>query len=544
MEPMRIWFASSEVDPFIKTGGLADVAGSLPGALRRAGIDIRVVMPKYGQIAAKYTEQMEFLGSVEVDLTWRKQYCGIFRLVENGVTCYFLDNEYYFHRDCYYGQPDDGERFTFFCRAILDVLPKIGFRPDIIHLNDWQTGLTGLFLDAHYRNFRDDGFYRNIHTVFTIHNLRYQGVFSRDMMDSVLGLSWTYFNPNGIEFNGAVSFMKAGINFSTRITTVSKTYAEEIRSDFFGENLSGAINRRSADLRGIVNGIDYEQNNPENDARLFSPFSVSNLSGKQANKAALQKQMHLPVGDGIPLVGIISRMVDQKGFDLVARVLDEILAEELQIIVLGTGDRQYEDLFRSAHHAHPTKISSHIRYDAVLAQRIYASCDFFLMPSLFEPCGLSQLFSMRYGTVPVVRETGGLKDTVIPYNPITGEGTGFTFANYNAHEMKDALLRGMFVFSDKPAWNRLVRTCMLQDFSWDHAAREYEALYREILTDANPHPIEVKPIEVKPVEVKPIEVKPVEVKPVKVILDEVKPDEVKPFRIKPIKSLKETGTFR
>ncbi len=500
MEMMKIWFASSEVDPFIKTGGLADVAGSLPVALRKMGIDIRVVMPKYGQIAAKYTDRMEFLGSVEVDLTWRRQYCGIFRLVENGVTCYFLDNEYYFHRDWYYGQSDDGERFTFFCRAILDTLPKIGFQPDIIHLNDWQTGLTGLFLDAHYRQFRDDGFFRNIHTVFTIHNLRYQGVFSRDMMDSVLGLSWTYFNPNGIEHNGAVSFMKAGLNFSTRITTVSKTYAQEIQSEYFGENLSGTINRRAADLRGIVNGIDYELNNPEGDARLFTPFSATDLSGKHANKAALQKQMHLPAKDDIPLVGIISRLVDQKGFDLVARVLEEILSYDVQIIILGTGDKQYEDLFRSAHHAHPAKVSARIRYDALLAQRIYAACDFFLMPSRFEPCGLSQLFSMRYGTVPVVRETGGLKDTVIAYNAVTGEGTGFTFANYNAHEMKDALLRGMAVFADKPAWERLVRTCMLQDFSWEHAAREYMALYQEILDHSNPgtdapaQPIHANPV--------------------------------------------------
>jgi starch synthase len=488
MEMMKIWFASSEVDPFVKTGGLADVAGSLPVALGRMGIDIRVVMPKYGQIAAKYSDRMEFIGSVEVDLTWRRQYCGIFRLVENGVTCYFLDNEYYFHRDWYYGLEDDGERFAFFCRAILDVLPKIGFKPDIIHLNDWQTGLTSLFLDAHYRQFREDGFYRDIQTVFTIHNLRYQGVFSRDMMDSVLGLSWTYFNPNGIEFNGAVSFMKAGLNFSTRITTVSKTYAEEIRGEHFGENLSGTINRRAADLRGIVNGIDYQQNNPENDARLFTPFSAADPAGKHLNKAALQKQMHLPVKDGIPLVGIISRLVDQKGFDLVARVLEEILAYDVQIIVLGTGDRKYEDMFRAAHHAHPAKVSAHMRYDALLAQRIYASCDFFLMPSLFEPCGLSQLFSMRYGTVPVVRETGGLKDTVIPYNPVTGEGTGFTFANYNAHEMKDALLRGLAVFADKPAWDTLVGTCMRQDFSWDHAAREYEALYLEITEGAKAMP--------------------------------------------------------
>ena len=481
MSPLKIWFAASEVDPFLKTGGLADVAGSLPKALGHEGAEVRVVMPKYGQIPAKYTEQMEFIGSVEVDLTWRRQYCGIFRLVEKGVTCYFLDNEYYFKREGIYGLGDDGERFAFFSRAILEVLPKIGFQPDIIHLNDWQTGMTPVMLDAHYRNFRNDGFFLNMRTVYTIHNLRYQGIFPKEMMDSVLGLEWGYFNTNGVEQDGCVSFMKAALNFSTRITTVSETYAEEIKGDFFGERLNETINRRSADLRGIVNGIDYAHNDPEHDDRLYAPFSAADPSGKLINKTSLQKQMHLPARADVPLIGIISRLVDQKGFDLVARVLGEILSQDVQIIVLGTGDRQYEDLFRWAHHTYPQKVSAHIRYDGLLAQRIYAGCDFFLMPSLFEPCGLSQLFSMRYGTVPVVRETGGLKDTVIPYNPLTGEGTGFSFANYNAHEMKDALMRGISVFRDKAAWDRLVRTCMAQDFSWEHAARAYMAMYQEIM---------------------------------------------------------------
>ena len=481
MGPLKIWFASSEVDPYLKTGGLADVAGSLPRALRKSGVDIRVVMPKYGQIPKEYVEQMEFLGSVEVDLTWRRQYCGVFRLVLNGTHCYFLDNEYYFKRDTPYGHGDDGERFAFFSRAILEVLPLIGFQPDILHLNDWQTGMTPVFLDAHFRRWKGNGFYRNMRTVFTIHNLRYQGIFPKEMMDSVLGLDWSWFHDGGVADRDCVSFMKGALNQATRITTVSRTYAEEIRGEFFGEGLNGTINRRAADLRGIVNGIDFEHNNPMNDSRLVAPFSAKDLSGKAINKAALQKQHHLPVRADVPMVGIISRLVDQKGFDLVAHVLEELLQQDLQLIILGTGDKQYEDLFRSAHHRYPQKVSAHMKYDSTLAQMIYGSCDLFLMPSLFEPCGLSQLFSMRYGTVPVVRETGGLKDTVIPFNPDTGEGTGFTFQNYNAHEMKDALLRALAVYRDKPRWEHIVHTCMEQDFSWEHAAREYAALYAEMV---------------------------------------------------------------
>jgi starch synthase len=492
MDSMKILFASSEVDPFVKTGGLADVAGSLPRALHKNGLDVRVVMPKFKQIPAQYVERMRFLGHVEVDLVWRRQYCGIYHLVEKGVDCYFLDNEFYFHRDWYYGLFDDGERFAFFSRAILAFLPVIGFKPDILHLNDWQTGMTPVFLDAHFRWGRENGFYRNMRTVFTIHNLRYQGVFPKEMMETVLGLDWSWFYHGGVAHNDCVNFMKGALNQSTRITTVSKTYAEEIRMPFFGEGLEGTIAHRSSDLRGIVNGIDYEHNDPQTDTRLVAPYNASELTGKAANKTHLQKQHHLPVRADIPLVGIISRLVDQKGFDLVAHVLEELLQEDVQLIVLGTGDRKYEDLFRWAHQAWPQKMSAHIRYDGVLAQRIYAGCDLFLMPSLFEPCGLSQIFSMRYGTVPVVRETGGLKDTVIPYNPLTREGTGFTFVHYNAHDMLDALRQAFALFRDPPRWQNLVRTCMRQDFSWDHAAREYEALYREIMEvypDITPTPV-------------------------------------------------------
>jgi starch synthase len=483
MEPLKIWFASSEVDPFIKTGGLADVAGSLPIALAQMGIDVRVVLPKYGQIDKRFTSKMEFVGNTTVDLTWRRQYCGIYKIVQNGVTFYFIDNEFYFYREWYYGLGDDGERFAFFSKAILDILPIIDFKPDIIHLNDWQTGLVSVLLDSQYRDYRDNGFYKNMHTVFTIHNLRYQGVFSKEMMDTVLGINGNYFHSDGLESYGNLNFLKSGLAWSTRITTVSKTYSEEIKTEFFGEGLQGILIKRAAALSGIENGIDYKQNDPATDTRLYKNFTVDELSGKLENKRCLQKDLGLPIRDDAPLIGIISRMVDQKGFDLIERMLGEILDMDVQLVVLGTGDKKYEDMFIWAQHEYPTKISSNIRYDGTLAQRIYAACDMFLMPSLFEPCGLSQIFSMRYGTVPIVRETGGLKDTVVPYNELTNEGTGFSFANYNAHEMKDAIDRAIELYKNSALWEELVKRCMREDFSWDHAAKEYVALYQGILKE-------------------------------------------------------------
>lgn len=480
MEKIKVWFAASEAAPFVKTGGLADVAGSLPKALRKMDVDIRVVMPKYRQIPQEYVNKMNFLGYTYVDLAWRHEYCGIFSLELDGVSYYFLDNEHFFSRDWFYGQIDDGERFTFFCKAILEVLPVIGFNPYVIHLNDWQTGLVSVLLDAHYRNYRNKGFYRTIHTVMTIHNLKYQGIFPKDMMDEIIGLSWEYFHPDGIEFNDKINFLKAGIAYSTRITTVSRAYAEEIQTDYFGESLSGIIRKRSADLSGIVNGIDYEENNPSTDKRIYAAFSSECLEGKRKNKIMLQKDAGLAQNPETPLIGLISRLVDQKGLDLIDRMIAELLDMDLQLIVLGTGDRKYEDLFRWAQGVWPGKMSANIRYDAVLAQKIYAACDMFLMPSLFEPCGLSQIFGMRYGAVPIVRETGGLKDTVIPYNEYLGTGTGFSFANYNAHEMKDAVCRAIKVFKQKEKWLSLVKRCMEQDFSWERSASEYRSLYEQI----------------------------------------------------------------
>ncbi|HEY8422222.1 MAG TPA: glycogen synthase GlgA [Thermoclostridium sp.] len=477
---MRIWFPVSEATPFAKTGGLADVAGSLPKALRKLGIDIRVVMPKYSQIPQQYVNKMSFIGYTYVNLTWRREYCGIFKLVHDDVPFYFLDNERYFNREWYYGQVDDGERFTFFCKAILEVLPVIDFKPYIIHCNDWQTGLCSVLLDAHYRYYRNRGFYQYMHTVMTIHNLKYQGIFPKNMMDEIIGLGWEYFHIDGVEFYDNINFLKAGIAYSTKITTVSKTYAEEIKTEFYGEKLSGILRKRSKDIHGILNGIDYDENNPQTDSRIYVPFSMSSLENKQRNKALLQKETGLDVNPETPLIGIVSRLVAQKGLDLIDRMIAELLGMDLQLIVLGTGEKKYEDMFRWAQGAFRGKMSANIYYDPVLAQKIYAGCDMFLMPSLFEPCGLGQLYSMRYGTVPIVRETGGLKDTVIPYNEYTGEGTGFTFANFNAHEMKDAVIRAIRVYRNKHKWEAIMKRCMQQDFSWDKSAREYSNLYNQI----------------------------------------------------------------
>jgi len=477
---MKVWFAVSEAAPFAKTGGLADVAGSLPKALRRLGIDIRVVMPKYRQIPPQYTDKMNFVGYTFVDLTWRREYCGVFELVHEGVPFYFLDNERYFFRDWYYGQADDGERFTFFCKAVLEVLPFINFKPYVIHLNDWQTGLVSLLLDAHYRYYRNNGFYQFMHTVLTIHNLKYQGIFPKDMMNEIIGLDWKYFHMDGIEFYDNINFLKAGIAYSTKITTVSRTYAEEIKTEFYGENLSGILKKREWDIAGILNGIDYEDNNPATDTRIYVPYSAENIENKLQNKIMLQRETGLNVSPDTPLIGIISRLVSQKGMDLIDRMIAELLDMDLQLIVLGTGEKRYEDMFRWAQGAFSGKMSANICYNPVLAQKIYAGCDMFLMPSLFEPCGLGQLYSMRYGTVPIVRETGGLKDTVVPYNEYSGEGTGFTFANYNAHEIKDAVIRAMRVYRERDKWKTIMKRCMQQDFSWDKSAREYSELYNQI----------------------------------------------------------------
>ncbi|HPL99253.1 MAG TPA: glycogen synthase GlgA [Bacillota bacterium] len=478
MNSINVLFAASEAVPFAKTGGLADVAGTLPRELAKLGADVRLIMPKYKSIPRDFVEAMEYLGYVYVDLAWRHQYCAVLKLEYQGVITYFIDNEYYFNRDCLYGHFDEAEQFAFFSRAVLKVLPLIDFKPDIIHCNDWQTGVVSAFLKA---GFGHIGFLKDIKTVYTIHNLKYQGMFPKEVLGDILGLSWDYFNPEGLELHDCVNYMKAGIAYSDLITTVSKTYAEEIKTDFFGENLNGILTKRSESIFGILNGIDYLENDPETDTRIYKSFNAEDLEGKYENKKMLQESLGLPQREEVPVIGVVSRLVGQKGFDLIAHVLDEMLQMDIQLVVLGTGDSNYENMFRNAAERYPGKVSANIKYDGVLAQRIYAGSDMFLMPSLYEPCGLSQIFSLRYGTVPIVRETGGLKDTVMPYNEFTGEGTGFSFANYNAHEMLDTVKRAISFYKNKDIWEKIVKSGMKQDFSWSKSAKEYMELYEKMV---------------------------------------------------------------
>ncbi|MCX7841688.1 MAG: glycogen synthase GlgA [Clostridia bacterium] len=474
---MKVLFAASEAVPFAKTGGLADVSGSLPKYLNKLGADIRVVIPKYRSIPVQYLDKAEPLASFIVNVGWRHQPCNVLRVEHEGVLFYLLENSYYFDRDGLYGHYDQAEQFTFFSRAVLELLPQIGFKPDIIHCNDWQTGVVSLLLSAQYKS---KDYFSYIKTIFTIHNLKYQGVFPKETLNDLLGLGWEYFTVEKVEFYDQVNFMKAGLVYSDVITTVSKTYANEIKYDFFGENLSDVIRRRSNDLYGIINGIDFEANDPATDSRLFANYDSENINGKYINKSMLQESLGLPVDKDIPVIGIISRLVDHKGFDLIACVLDEILSENIQLVVLGSGDYAFEEMFRHASARYPQKVSCNIKYDATLAQRIFAGSDMLLMPSLFEPCGLTQLFGLRYGAIPIVRETGGLKDTIQSYNEFNGEGNGFSFANYNAHDMLYTIRRAIAFYHNPDIWSMLVRRAMKLDYSWDKSAREYLKLYENL----------------------------------------------------------------
>lgn len=474
---LRILMAASEASPYAKTGGLADVLGSLPSALIDQGADVRVIMPKYGTIPEELRENITYLCHFYVDMAWRHLYCGIGQAQYNGVTYYFIDNEYYFKRGGLYGYDDDCERYAFFCKAVLAAIPCLDFTPDIIHCHDWQTGMIPVLLEAHYRQIDQ---YKGIGTVFTIHNLRYQGIYGIENFKEWFGLGDYYFTSDKLEFNKGASFMKGGLTYSHKLTTVSDTYAQEIKDPFYGEHMEGLLNARSHDLFGIVNGIDYNEFNSKKDPFIYQTFSKTNLTGKAVNKAALQKELNLTVNEEIPMIGLISRLVDQKGLDLIACILDELLGEEVQFVVLGTGDKNYEDMFKTAAWRYPGKVSANIRFDNGLAHKIYAASDLFLMPSLFEPCGLGQLISLRYGTLPIVRETGGLKDTVISYNEMTKEGNGFSFTSYNAHDMLYTIRRAMDIYHHKTIRNKLIKAAMSCDFSWQSSAGRYMELYRNM----------------------------------------------------------------
>lgn len=496
---MNVVFASAEAAPFVKTGGLGDVAGSLPAALQKAGANVIVMVPLYGTISDEYKNKMEHVAEFYVSLGWRNEYCGLERLVHNGVTYLFVDNKRYFDRDYPYGFFDDGERFAFFSKAITESLQYLpdGFRPDILHCNDWHTALAPVFLREFYQGMP---LYENVSTIFSIHNIAFQGQFSAKVLEDICGLA--HIPAAAFQLtcgHDAVNFMQGALNYSDAITTVSPTYAGEIQTPAYGEHLDGVLRRRREALQGIVNGIDTDHFNPETDPAIAQNFSVSDRSGKAICKAKLQEELGLTVRDDQPLMTMVTRLTRQKGMDLVTYALDRILSNGVQVAVLGTGDYEYENALRYFASKYPGQMAARIQFDPALSQRMYAGSDMFLMPSLFEPCGLSQMIAMRYGTLPVVRETGGLKDTVIPYNYETGEGTGFSFANFNGDEMGDAVFRGARLFWDNhDAWNNVVTQAMNQDFSWTRSASKYMDLYRWMHPEV---PVWVPELEEKPEEI-------------------------------------------
>ena len=475
---MQIVFASAECAPFVKTGGLGDVAGSLPAALVRAGAEVIVMVPKYATIKDEYKAQMEHFSDFYVSLGWRNEYCGLEKLEHDGVTYMFIDNERYFARDYPYGFFDDGERFAFFSKAITESLQHLpaGFECDILHCNDWQTALAPVFLREFYQGLP---LYDRVKTVFSIHNVAFQGQFSDTVMEDILGVAHIPAAASQLRCDAcSINYMLGALRYADAITTVSPTYANEIQTPEFGEGLDGVLRERSYALQGILNGIDVAGFDPATDKRIAANYSVEDRSGKAVCKAKLQEELGLEVRDDRPLMVMVTRLTRQKGMDLVMYALDRILAGGVQVAVLGTGDRDYEDGLRYFQDKYPGTMAARIEFDPALSQRMYAAADMFLMPSKFEPCGLSQIIAMRYGTLPIVRETGGLKDTVIPYNEFTGEGTGFSFSNFNGDEMGDAVFRAARLFWDnRDAWNQLATQAMSQDFSWTRSADKYLDLY-------------------------------------------------------------------
>ena len=479
---MKVLFVTAECWPFAKTGGLGDVSYALPKALKKEGVDVRVIMPKYVDIPKYLKDKMKQVSVFNVNVAWRNQYCGLLELELDGIKFYFIDNEYYFKREgeysYLYGYEDDAERFTFFSNAVLESLKKINFYPDVMNLNDWHTGMIPILLRE---NYKDDSRYSNIKTMYTIHNLQYQGVFSNKNLDDVLSIPRWYLDEGHIEYYGGINFMKAGIVYSDKVSTVSPTYSQEIQTSYYGENLDGLIRANSHKLKGIVNGIDYEINNPSTDKNIVCNYDVESIDNKINNKLELQKILGLELNPEIPMIGIVSRLVSQKGLDLLSYMMPELVDEDIQLVVLGTGEEQYQSMLNYYASKYPNKVAAILTFDSALAQQIYASSDMFLMPSLFEPCGIGQLIAMRYGAIPIVRETGGLKDTVIPYNKYTGEGNGFSFANYNAHEMLYCIKYAIDVYrNDKEAWNNLIKSAMNTDSSWDKSAKGYLETYKEI----------------------------------------------------------------
>ena len=486
---MKVLFVASEAAPFIKTGGLADVMGALPKALQALGVEPALVIPNYEGVGEAYKNAMETVYEGSMDLSWRNQYLGVKKLVQDGIPVYFIDNEYYFKRDKLYGYDDDAERFAYFSKAALAMLHYIDFKPDVIHTNDWHTGLLGAYLKE---DFMQDPYFQGMKNVYTIHNLKYQGVYGRNIVEDVLGLPLRLLYNGNIENAGDVNFMKAGMCYADFITTVSPSYAEEITYPYFGEGLEDYVALCAGKISGILNGLDEQEYNPETDPYIPVRFDASNvLLKKPLAKEALQRELGLTVNREIPVLGMITRLVEAKGLDLVMHIMDELMEEQVQLVVVGTGDEEYADALRELAWRHPGSVSVNILFNEGLARRVYAGSDMFIMPSRYEACGLSQMIAMRYGTVPVVRETGGLKDSVINFDKYsTPEGNGFSFANFNAHELLFTIKRGLTCYAAKPLWEKIVYNAMHSDNSWNRSAQAYADLYAHIAGDS----ITVEPV--------------------------------------------------
>ncbi|MBR7111209.1 MAG: glycogen synthase GlgA [Clostridia bacterium] len=472
---MKVLYVASECVPFAKTGGLGDVAGALPSALIKEKVDCRVVLPFYSVIPEKYKSTMHFLGSITVPVSWRNQYCGIFTQIIDGVQYYFLDNEYYFKREGLYGYYDDAERFAFFSRAVLEVMSFIDFFPDVLHCNDWHTALCPVYLDAIYA---DKEGYRGMKTVFTIHNIEFQGKYGKDILEDVLGLP--EYKDSLVDYSYSVNFMKGAIEASNVVTTVSNTYAQEILDPYYAYGLADILRAREYKLRGVVNGIDTSLYNPRTDKSLFKRYTKSTANLKAENKKALFEMLGLCLSEKTALVGMVTRLTEQKGMDLVMAVAEEMLTRDIALVVLGTGDWRFESGLKELERKYPNKVRSLITFSADLANKIYSASDIFLMPSKFEPCGLSQLIAMRYGSIPVVRETGGLKDTVIPFDETTMEGTGFTFKSFDAYDMLGAVDRALSLYSDEDKWEKIRINAMKVDSTWSKSAKQYKKIYNEL----------------------------------------------------------------
>ncbi len=475
---MKILFATSEAVPFCKTGGLADVAGSLPQALAKAGNEVEVILPLYQRVADKWKDQMEFICHIEVPLGWRRVYCGLFRLDKDGVSWYFVDNEYYFKRDALYGHYDDGERYGFFSRAIVSLMPALEFMPEIIHCNDWQTALVPIYLKDECVRWSD---IRGIKTVFTVHNIEYQGRYGKETLEDLFGLAPGWFADGTIAMDGDVNLLKGALMTCDAITAVSPTYAQELRYSFFAHGMESVIQRNAGKVYGVLNGIDMERYDPSKGAGIQNKFSVKSMAGKAKNKAYLQEQMSLEVNADVPIIGIVSRLVSHKGLDLICKVFDQIMDLHCQFVVLGSGDWNYEQFFEQKRGQYNGRMGLYRGYNEELANAIYAGADILLMPSKSEPCGLAQMIAMRYGTVPIVRETGGLKDTVHPYEAWCGAGNGFTFADYNSGDMLYVIRQAVELYYDKPKeFANLRKAGMTEDFSWGRSAEAYNEIYRKI----------------------------------------------------------------